>query len=73
MIKVRNSQTMVSLGASIPAAPLELILCTDDLLRRPSRRPDHQRENEALTALVSALADSPRTILQTSPIRSMKS
>ena len=65
MIKARNSQTMVSLGASIPAAPLELILCTDDLLRRPSRRPDHQRENEALNALVSALADSPRTILQT--------
>jgi C4-dicarboxylate-specific signal transduction histidine kinase len=44
---------------------LESILCTEELLRRPSRPPDHQKENAALAALVSALADSPRTILQT--------
>jgi C4-dicarboxylate-specific signal transduction histidine kinase len=60
-----NLQTMVPLEASTPAAPLESILCTDELLRRPSRPPDHQKENTALTALTSALADSPRTILQT--------
>jgi signal transduction histidine kinase len=35
------------------------------LLKRPRRPPDHERENSALAALVSALADSPRTILQT--------
>jgi C4-dicarboxylate-specific signal transduction histidine kinase len=51
--------------ALIPAAPLEAILCTDELLRRPSRSPDHRKENTALSALVSALAVSPRTILQT--------
>ena len=63
MIEALNLQ--VPLEASTPAAPLESILCTDELLRRPSRPPDHQKENTALTALVSALADAPRTILQT--------
>ena len=65
MTQALNLQTMVPLEASTPAAPLESILCTDELLRRPSRPPDHQKENTALTALTSALADSPRTILQT--------
>ena len=49
----------------IPAAALESILCTDELLNRPSRLPDHKVENSALVALTSALADSPHTILQT--------
>jgi signal transduction histidine kinase len=49
----------------IPAASLESILCTEELLNRPSRLPDHKLENSALVALTSALADSPRTILQT--------
>ncbi len=44
---------------------LESILCTDELDLRPSRPPDHQTENRALVALAQALADSPRTILQT--------
>lgn len=46
-------------------APLESILCTEELNRRPSRPPDYKKENSALVALVSALADSPGTILQT--------
>ena len=56
-----------SLEDSIPeaAAPLESILCTEELQRRPSRPPDHENENRALVALVSALADSPSTIFQT--------
>src|SRR4030095_8131217 len=45
--------------------PLESILCTGELDRRPSRPPDYESENRALAALVQALADSPRTILQT--------
>jgi C4-dicarboxylate-specific signal transduction histidine kinase len=44
---------------------LESILCTEELRRRPSRAPDYEAENRALAALVGALADSPRTILQT--------
>jgi PAS domain S-box-containing protein len=45
--------------------PLESILCTEELHRRPSRPPDHEKENRALVALAQALADSPDTILQT--------
>jgi PAS domain S-box-containing protein len=52
---------------SIPAGavPLESILCTEELHRRPSRPPDYEKENRAVVKLVSALADSPSTILQT--------
>jgi PAS domain S-box-containing protein len=55
------------LETSIPegGAPLESILCTEELQRRPSRPPDYEKENSALVALVSALADSPGTIFQT--------
>jgi len=55
----------VPLESSIPAAPLESILCTEELHRRPARLPDYEKENAALVALVSALTDSPRAILQT--------
>jgi hypothetical protein len=65
MTEALNLQSKVPQEVSSPAAPLESILCTDKLLGRPSRPPDHHKENTALTALVSALADSPRTILQT--------
>jgi PAS domain S-box-containing protein len=50
---------------SIPGASLESILCTEELHRRPSRAPDHEKENTALVALAIALADSRQTILQT--------
>ena len=61
------AKSTIEPSASIPvgAAPLESILCTEELLSRPWRPPDHKMENSALVALVSALADSPRTILQT--------
>src|SRR6476659_3949103 len=54
-----------ALDVSIPTAPLESILCTEELSRRTSRPPDYEKENHALVKLVSALADSPSTILQT--------
>jgi signal transduction histidine kinase len=47
------------------AVPLESILCTEELRRRPSRPPDYQRENGALLVLANALADTPHTVLQT--------
>lgn len=55
----------VPLDNSTPTAPLESILCTEELQRRPSRPPDYERENQALVKLVSALADSPTTISRT--------
>lgn len=45
--------------------PLESILCTEELDRRPSRPPDFEKENRALLGLTQALSDSPQTILQT--------
>jgi GAF domain-containing protein len=45
--------------------PLESILCTEELTRRPSRPPDFEKENRALIGLVQALSDTPQTILQT--------
>ena len=58
-------QNIVPLEASVPKASLDSILCTEELLGRPRRPPDHEKENSALVALVSALADTPQTILQT--------
>jgi PAS domain S-box-containing protein len=60
-------KTDVPLETSIPYSevPLESILCTEELHHRHSRPPDYEKQNRALVKLVSALADSPSTILQT--------
>jgi hypothetical protein len=61
-----KSKNDVPLASSIPegAASLDSILCTEELQRRPSRPPDHAKENAALVALVNALAESRHTILE---------
>jgi hypothetical protein len=46
-------------------APLSSVLFTEELYRRPSRPRDYAKESRALIALAQALAESPRTILQT--------
>ena len=51
----------LSYGAIVP---LDEILCTEDLSRRRSRPPDHERENQALHALMRTLAAAPRLIPQ---------
>lgn len=60
-----KSKDDVPLASSIPegAASLESILCTEELQLRPSRPPDHAKENAALVALASALTESRHTIL----------
>ena len=65
MAESTETTSDVLLESSLPTAPLESILCTDELHRRPSRPPDYEKENRALVKLVSALADSPATIFQT--------
>lgn len=45
--------------------PLESILRTDALQARPSRPPDYAAETRALSHLMQALADDPRSVLQT--------
>jgi PAS domain S-box-containing protein len=47
------------------AVALESILCTEELDRRPSRPPDHEKENRALISLIQGMVNSPNDILQT--------
>src|ERR1043166_7857273 len=67
MSSASMSRASIPLEDSIPeaGAPLESILCTEELQGRPSRPPDYEKENRALVKLGSALADSPGTIFQT--------
>ena len=67
MTESPQSKNDLPLESSIPdgAVSLESILRTEELHHRPWRPPDYGKENRALVALVGALADSPRTILQT--------
>lgn len=60
-----TKDTSRSVPPSDSLVPLESVLCTEELNQRPSRPPDYETENHALVVLVQALADSPRTILQT--------
>jgi len=62
-----TSRVNTTLEDSIPEAGASLasILCTEELERRPWRPPDFEKENRALVALMSGLADSPSTIFQT--------
>jgi signal transduction histidine kinase len=46
------------------AVPLETVLATDELRGRPSRPPNHERENAALGELCRVLATTPETVLQ---------
>ena len=67
MIPSLTAKNEVPLETSIPegGASLESILCTEQLHSRPTRAPEYEKENRALVELVSALADSPGTVLQT--------
>jgi PAS domain S-box-containing protein len=66
MSSASTSRANIPLEDSIPVAgaSLESILCTEELQRRPSRPTDYEKENCALVALMSVLADSPSTIFQ---------
>ena len=65
----RRNDTHASNGdgtvVSDSSVPLEAVLRTEELIRRPARLPDYATENRALAKLVQALADAPHTILQT--------
>jgi len=51
-------------NATGDSVPLESVLCTEELKRRPSRPPDYQAENKALLALAQELTNSPGSVLQ---------
>ena len=67
MIELAKSKDAFPIEASIPdvRAPLQSILCTEELRRRPWRPPDYKKENRALSTLASALVDPQPNILQT--------
>jgi len=60
-----RSRTTSAKAAQVQRTSLESILCTEELNRRPTRPRDYETENRALVSLAQALAESPRTILQT--------
>ena len=59
------SKDPVESSTADATASLESILSTEELLNRASRQPNYEKENNALRALVSAIADSPTSIFQT--------
>ena len=44
--------------------PLESVISTPELRKRPSRSPDYQAESRALSALAQEMANSPQNVLQ---------
>ncbi len=44
--------------------PLESVISTPELRKRPSRLPDYQAENRALSLLAQEMANSPQNVLQ---------
>jgi len=67
VISYPDANADVSLNRALPVAlaSLESIVRTEELRTRPRRPVEYGKETAALAALVKALADSPRTILQT--------
>ena len=59
------SETVIASIIDTSDVPLDAILRTEELWRRPPRAPDYQSEARAFARLTEALSDSPRTILQT--------
>ena len=60
----KREATATEYSESVPGAPLEAILCTDELSRRSSRAPNRELERAALTTLARGLSSSPESILQ---------
>src|SRR5581483_10959826 len=59
-----NAPTPTGEAETDGLVPLEAILQTEQLRTRPARPADYETETRALAALMQALADGPRTILQ---------
>ena len=54
-----------SKDAGVGSVPLEAVLCTEELTRRASRRPDYKTENQALLTLARELTHTPGSVLRT--------
>jgi hypothetical protein len=49
---------------NVPTAPLEDVIVTSNLTRRPSRTPDYKAESRALSALAQKMTNDPQSLLQ---------
>jgi signal transduction histidine kinase len=54
----------MSAHAGNSQVPLESVICTDELNRRPAREPEHAAVTAALVTLAQAMANAPERILQ---------
>ena len=54
----------VEYSESVPGAPLEVVLRTEELQERPTRPPNRELERSALDSLTRHLETSPQTILK---------
>jgi PAS domain S-box-containing protein len=67
----KTARAVSETAAKLPSSdcdapvPLESILCTEELIHRPSHPAEYQKENEALIALLQGMVNSPQDILQT--------
>lgn len=59
-----DSTTLPPHSDSVPGAPLEAVLRTEELDERPSRTPNRALEDMAINSLMHGLNGSPETILQ---------
>jgi signal transduction histidine kinase len=55
---------MASIQRPRPAVPLDSIMATEELSRRPAREPNDSAVNPALVLLAQTMANSPETVLQ---------
>ena len=60
----REVMPMDAFNPAVASVPLESVLCTEELKRRPSRPPNYRAENQALLALAQELTNSPGSVLQ---------
>src|SRR5262245_66538738 len=65
MYEPENLNDGIPLSIPDSLTPLESILFTDELRKRPWRAPDYNKETRALLALNNALTESPQTVLRT--------
>jgi PAS domain S-box-containing protein len=71
VVERQSSEKRMSSGVTTESSlghnfrvPLESVISTPELKKRPSRSPDYQAESRALSALAQEMANSPQNVLQ---------
>ena len=71
VVESQSSESRITSGVTTESplghdfrVPLESVISTPELKKRPSRSPDYQAESRALSALAQEMANSPQNVLQ---------